>query len=34
LTDLHTIAFMIIEEQDLKPIREALKPHRGLVYEP
>ena len=34
LTDLHAVAFMVIHEQDLKPIREALKPHRGLVYEP
>jgi len=34
LTDLHAVAFMVIEEQDLKPIRESLKPHRGLVYEP
>jgi hypothetical protein len=33
LTNLHAVAFMVIEEQDLKPIREALKPHRGLVYE-
>jgi len=34
LTDVHAIAFMVIEEQDLKPIREALKPHRGLIYKP
>lgn len=34
LTNLHAVAFMIIEEHDLKPIRQALKPHRGLVYEP
>ena len=34
LTDLHAIAFMVVDEQDLKPIRDALKPHRGLVYQP
>lgn len=34
LSNLHAVAFMIIEEQDLKPIRDALKPHRGLVFEP
>ena len=34
LTDLHAIAFMVVEEQDMKPIRDALKPHRGLVYKP
>lgn len=34
LTELHAVAFMVIDEQDIKPIREALKPHRGLVYEP
>lgn len=34
LTGLHAVAFMVIEEQDLKPIRESLKPHRGLVHEP
>lgn len=34
LTDLHAVAFMVIEERDLNSIRETLKPHRGLVYEP
>lgn len=33
LTDLHAVAFMVVDEQDLKTMREALKPHRGLVYE-
>lgn len=33
LTELYAVAFMVIDEQDMKPIRDALKPHRGLVYE-
>lgn len=30
LSEMHSIAFMIIDETDMKPIRDALKPHRGL----
>jgi hypothetical protein len=33
LTDLHAIAFMVVNETEMKPIRDALKPHRGQVYE-
>lgn len=33
LSDMQAIAFMVVEEQDMKPIRDALKPHRGLVYQ-
>lgn len=32
LSDMHTIAFMVVNEGDMKPIRDALKPHRGQVY--
>lgn len=32
LTDMHSIAFMVVDEADMKPIRDALKPHRGQVY--
>lgn len=32
LSDSHTIAFMVVEEADMKPVRDALKPHRGQVY--
>ena len=32
LTDLHAIAYMIVNESEMKPIRDALKPHRGQVY--
>jgi hypothetical protein len=30
--DLHSIAFLVVNEADMKPIRDALKPHRGQVY--
>lgn len=32
LNDVHAIAFMVVNEIDMKPIRDALKPHRGQVY--
>jgi hypothetical protein len=31
--ELHAIAFMVVDESDMKPIRDALKPHRGQVYQ-
>ena len=30
--ELHSIAFMVIDESDLIPVRDVLKPHRGQVY--
>lgn len=32
LNELHAIAFLVVNETDMKPIRDALKPHRGQVY--
>ncbi|WP_290696880.1 hypothetical protein [Lacinutrix sp.] len=32
INDFHAIAFMIVNEEGMKPIRDALKPHRGQVY--
>jgi len=32
LTDMHSIAYLVINEKDMKPVRDALKPHRGQVY--
>lgn len=32
LSDIHAIAFLVVDECDMKPIRDALKPHRGQVY--
>ncbi|MGL2994941.1 hypothetical protein [Flavobacterium sp. TSSA_36] len=31
--EMHAIAFMVVEESDMIPVRDALKPHRGEVYE-
>lgn len=30
--DMHSIAFLVVDEPELKPLRDALKPHRGQVY--
>ncbi|MHA7943455.1 hypothetical protein ACJOV8_010305 [Formosa sp. 3Alg 14/1] len=32
ITDMHAIAYLVVDELDMKPIRDALKPHRGQVY--
>ncbi|MCL5129635.1 MULTISPECIES: hypothetical protein [unclassified Algibacter] len=32
LSEMHCIAFLVVDEADMKPIRDALKPHRGQVY--
>lgn len=32
LNDLHSIAFLVVDESEMKPLRDALKPHRGQVY--
>ena len=32
LSEIHTIAFLVVNENDMKPIRDTLKPHRGQVY--
>jgi len=32
LSDMHTIAFLVVNEDRMKPIRDALKPHRGQVF--
>jgi len=32
LSDSHSIAFLVVDEDQMKPIRDALKPHRGQVY--
>lgn len=30
--NMHSIAFMVVDEVDMKPIRDTLKPHRGEVF--
>ena len=32
LNNSHAIAFLVVDESQMKPIRDALKPHRGQVY--
>ncbi|OIQ22675.1 hypothetical protein [Lacinutrix sp. MedPE-SW] len=34
INDLHAIAFLVVNEDQMKPIRDSLKPHRGQVYNP
>lgn len=33
LSDVHAIAYLVVNENEMKPIRDVLKPHRGQVYE-
>jgi hypothetical protein len=32
LNDLHAIAFMVVSDQNMIQVRDALKPHRGELY--
>ena len=32
LNDIHALAFLVVDEDKMKPIRDRLKPHRGQVY--
>ncbi len=32
VNELHALVFMVVTEGSMKPIRDALKPHRGEVY--
>lgn len=31
--EMHAIAFMVVTDELMIPIRDALKPHRGEIYE-
>ena len=33
LNEMYAIAFLVVEETDMITFRDALKPHRGEVYE-
>lgn len=33
VNDMHSFAFMVTEESNMIKLRDALKPHRGEVYE-
>ena len=32
ISESHFIAYLVIEENKMPPVRDALKPHRGQVY--
>lgn len=32
LSDMHSLAYMVVEEKDMMAIRDALKPHRAEVW--
>jgi len=33
ISEMHAIAFMVVEEKDMIIVRDALKPHRGEIYD-
>jgi hypothetical protein len=33
LNDVHSLAFLVVEESEMIAVRDALKPHRGQVYQ-
>lgn len=34
LSNLHAVAFIVVEESKVNSLRATLKPHRGLIYKP
>lgn len=32
INEMHSIAFMVVNQDEMKPIRDVLKPHRGQIY--
>ncbi len=32
LNEMHSIAFMVVSDHEMKMVRDALKPHRGQIY--
>lgn len=32
INDMHAIAFMVVERENMIAVRDALKPHRGEIY--
>ncbi len=33
VTDMHAMAYMVVEEQDMIKVRDALRPHRAVLAE-
>lgn len=34
LSEMHTIAHVVVNEPDLRTVRDALKPNRGVLFSP
>lgn len=34
LSPAHAIAYMVVIDSEMRPVRDALKPHRGQIYNP
>lgn len=32
LSEMHAIAYLVVDEANMKPLRDVLKPHRGQVF--
>ena len=33
INEMHSLAFLVVPENEMIPIRDALKPHRGQIYQ-
>jgi len=33
ITDMHSIAYLVVIESEMKKVRDALKPHRGQLFD-
>ncbi|WP_158962682.1 hypothetical protein [Myroides fluvii] len=33
INDFHAIAYLVVNDEQMKTVRDALKPHRGELYE-
>ncbi len=33
ISNMHSLAFMVVSEANMTTVRDALKPHRGQIYE-
>ncbi|WP_108866937.1 hypothetical protein [Aquimarina aquimarini] len=33
INDMHSIAYMVVMNSEMKAVRDALKPHRGQLYQ-
>jgi len=32
ISDMHSLAYLVVNEAEMKPIRDQLKPHRGQLF--